>query len=258
MNTFLQNQESRLDSQKRKRVWKRLKQVQQILLIVFAWLLGVAGLYGAYVLIVERDLFTVTRVEVDGELRHLTADAVRDLASVAPGETLFRIEMNVVQDRVAAHPWVAEVAVRRKLPHTLWIFVAERRPVAVMTGKETHYVDAQAKLFPAGDGVLEDLPVMTGFAEATPNDLHQAIALLEMFQRHSLSNEFGISELHFDPAQGFAVIGNATPVMIRLGWAEFESKLDQFAALWPTMKMKGPAPLYVDTTVSGKVIAKYE
>lgn len=258
MSTFLQNQEQRNESQRRKRIVRRLKQVQQILLIVFAWLLGVAGLYGAYVLVVERDLFTVGRVEVEGDLHHLTADEVRALANVQAGDNLFRIAMKDVQDRVVTHPWVAEVAVRRKLPHTLWIYVTERTPVAMMTGKETRYVDAKGHSFPAGDGVLEDLPVMTGFADAAPEDIQRAIELLTLFQRHSLSVEFGLSELHFDRGQGFAVVGNATPVMIRLGWNEFTSKLDQFAALWPTMKTKGSVPLYVDTNVSGKVIAKYE
>ncbi len=258
MNVFLQNQEVRHESQKRKRVMRVLKLVQQISLIVFAWLVGMAGLYGAYVLVVDRNLFTVARVEVEGDLHHITADEVRGLAAVSEGDNLFHIPMTEVQHRVSAHPWVAEVAVRRKLPHRLWIYVTEREPVAVMLGKTTQYVDAKGATFPAGAEGLEDLPVMTGFAEALPEDLTKAIALMASYQRHALAAELGLSEVHFDPAQGFSVVGSQTPVMIRLGWNNFDTKLDQFQSLWPSMRTRGGTPSYVDTNVSGKVIAKYD
>lgn len=258
MNIFLQNQEVRHESQKRKRVIRALKLVQQVSLIVFAWLLGMAALYGAYVLVVDRDLFTVTRVDVEGDLHHLHADDVRTLSGVQPGQNLFRIDMADVQKRVSDDPWVAEVTVRRKLPHTLWIYVSEREPVAIMIGDVDYYVDAKGVTFPAGDAALEDLPVMTGFAAATPDDLRRGMALLSEFQRHPASGEFGISELHFDASQGFSVVGSLLPVVIRVGWKEFDSKLNQFMALWPVMRAKGGTPSYVDTNVSGKVIAKYD
>lgn len=257
LNIFLQNQEVRHESQKRKRVLRVIKHVQQISLIVFAWLLGVAALYGAYVLVVDRDLFTVTRVDVEGDLRHLRADDVRALSGVHVGQNLFRIDMADVQKRVSVDPWVAEVTIRRKLPHTLWIYVSEREPVAIMIGNVDHYVDAKGVAFPAGDLALEDLPLMTGFADATPGDIQNGIALLANYQRHPLFNEFGISELHFDAAQGFSVVGSVLPVMVRVGWKDFDLKLNQFLALWPVMRAKGTMPTYVDTNVSGKVIAKY-
>lgn len=258
MNVFLQNQEVRHESQRRKRVLHVLKHVQQVSLIVLAWLLGVAALYGAYVLVVDRDLFTVTRVDVDGDLRHLRADDVRVLSGVQPGQNLFRIDMAEVQKRVSGDPWVAEVTVRRKLPHTLWIYVSEREPVAIMNGKEDYYVDSKGVTFPAGDAALEDLPVMTGFAAATPNDLLQGIALLMSYEQHPLFNEFGLSEVHFDAAQGFSLVGSVLPVMIRVGWRGFDAKLNQFVALWPVMRSKGTTLSYVDTNVNGKVIAKYD
>lgn len=258
MNVFLQNQEVRHESQKRKRALHVLKLAQQILLIVFAWLVGIAGLYGAYVLVVDRNLFTVTRVEVEGDLRHVTADEVRTLSGIQNGTNLFHVAMSDVQERVSGNPWVAEVAVRRNLPHGIWIYVTEREPVAIMIGKEDQYVDGKGVIFPAGDSALEDLPVMTGFAEATPDDVQRGIALLTDYQRHPVSGEFGISELHLDASQGFSIVGSSIPVMIRLGWMDFGAKLSQFAALWPAMRSRGATPSYVDMNVSGKVIAKYE
>lgn len=258
MNVFLQNQEVRHESQKRKRVLRVLKLVQQISLIVFAWLVGIAGLYGAYILVVDRNLFTVTRITVEGDLQHVTADEVRALSGVQDGANLFHVVMSDVQKRVSEHPWVAEAAVRRKLPHGIWIYITEREPVALMLGKEPLYVDAKGATFPAGESSFEDLPLMTGFAEATPGDVAHAMALMTTYTHHAAATEFGLSEIHFDPAQGFSIVGSSVPVMIRLGWKEFDKKLNQFVALWPAMRSRGTTPSYVDTNVSGKVIAKYE
>lgn len=258
MNVFLQNQEVRHESQKRKRVLRVLKLVQQISLIVFAWLVGIAGLYGAYVLVVDRNLFTVTRIEVEGDLHHVTADEVRALSGIQEGANLFHVAMSDVQKKVSEHPWVAEAAVRRKLPHGIWIYVTEREPVALMIGKTAQYVDAKGMMFPAGEASYEDLPFMTGFDEATPADMAQALALITQYTHHTAAREFGLSEIHFDPAQGFSIVGSSTPVMIRLGWKDFDMKLNQFMALWPAMRSRGATPIYVDTNVSGKVIAKYD
>ncbi len=324
MNLFLQNQEVRFESQRRKRLLRVLRHVQQISLIVFAWLLGMAALYGAYVLVMDRDLFTVTRVDVEGDLRHLNADEIRTLSGVEPGQNLFRIDMTDIQRHIFEHPWVAEVTVRRKLPHTVWIYVSEREPVAIMTvdnqphggveggrlldsanstslrrasaklGLDTAlpagrqvcrvegwqvealpqraakpsvlrsqttralYIDSKGATFPAGDSALEDLPVMTGFADATNEDVQRGITLLSNYQRHPIFGEFGISELHLDASQGFSIVGSHILVMIRLGWRDFDTKLNQFAALWPTMRTRGATPSYVDTNVTGKVIAKYD
>jgi cell division protein FtsQ len=258
MNVFLQNQEVRHESQKRKRVLRVLKLVQQVSLIAFAWLVGIAGLYGAYVLVVDRNLFTVTRIAVEGDLRHVTADEIRALSEIQDGANLFHVAMSDVQQKVSTHPWVAEAAVRRKLPHGIWIYITEREPVALMVGKTPQYVDLHGATFPVGDASFEDLPLMTGFDEATPADVMQAIALITQYTHHAAAQEFGLSEIHFDPAQGFSVVGSSLPVMIRLGWKDFDIKLNQFVALWPAMRSRGTTPLYVDTNVSGKVIAKYD
>lgn len=258
MNVFLQNQEVRSESQRRKRVMRILKHVQQICQVVFAWLMGIALIYGAYVMLFDQNFFTVTKIAVEGELRHLNADAVRALVKVPEGSNLFRVSMDEVQQQIATNPWVAEVAVRRKLPNTLWIYVTEREPVAIVAGDSLHYVDAKGAMFPAGDDVLEDLPILSGLADSSSADVMQALDLVTHYHRYPVSGDVGLSEVHRDPSQGFSIVGNAQPVMIRLGWNDFESKLERFSALWPTIRGTRALPDYVDTNVPGKVIAKYD
>jgi cell division protein FtsQ len=258
VSTFLQNQEFRNDSQRKKQVMRVLKQVQQVSLIVFGWLLVMAVLYGAYGLLFDQNFFTVMEIAVEGDLKHMTVDEIQKRAEISEGENLFRVPMSAVQERVGSHPWVAEVAVRRKLPHTLWIYVTEREPVALMVDEALHYIDAKGAVFPASDDVLEDLPVMTGFAKAKPQDVTVGLDLMKRYQQMPIAEELGLSELHFDPSQGFSIMGSAQPVAIRLGWKEFDNKLNQFSALWPAVRSRGPLPRYIDANVSGKVVAKYD
>jgi cell division protein FtsQ len=76
-------------------------------------------------------LLGVRSVEVTGT-QVTTTDAVRAAAAVAVGTPLLRLDTDAIAQRVLALPPVAQVDVRRSLPHTLTITVTERTPAAVV------------------------------------------------------------------------------------------------------------------------------
>jgi cell division protein FtsQ len=73
----------------------------------------------------------VREVVVTGS-RIASPDEVRAAAAVAPGTSLLRLDTAAVAARVHALPSVADVDVRRSLPHTLRIDVTERAVAAVV------------------------------------------------------------------------------------------------------------------------------
>lgn len=258
MNVFLHQQEMRNVSQRRKRLLKRLQQVQQVSLVVFAGLMVGAVLYGAYVMVFEKSVFAIRTIKIDGDVRHIGADVIKELAKVEHGSSLFRTNVFTVRERIARHPWVAEVAVRRKLPHTLWIYVTERQPLALVAGKNLQYVDETGALFPAGNNRLEDLPVLTGFPADQSAEFKQAFALIQEFLASPLGDMLGLSEVHYDNAQGYSILTGTQGIQIRLGWDQFADKLNRVVAMWPAMHSENYTPLYLDTTVAGKIVAKYD
>jgi cell division protein FtsQ len=92
-------------------------------------------------------VLAVRSVRVDGATM-LDADQVREIAGIAEGTPLLRVDVAAARDRVARLPQVDSVEVTRGWPSTVVITVRERRPVAVVgpPGNRS-LVDASGVLF---------------------------------------------------------------------------------------------------------------
>jgi cell division protein FtsQ len=105
-------------------------------------------------------VLAVSTVRVDG-VSILPAEQVREVAGVAEGTPLLRVDVDAAEARVAQLPQVASVEVTRGWPRSVVITVVERVPVAVV-GEPGHrtLVDAEGVLFDSvsgdpPDGVLQ-------------------------------------------------------------------------------------------------------
>lgn len=139
------------------RAWKPL-----LARVAPAALLVVLAIHGARQLGASR-LFTLERIELDGTVR-AAPDAV--LAGIAPlvGRNLLQLDLDEAAARARENPWVRDAAVKRLLPHTLRVTVEERKPAArALVDASVLVVDETgAVLGPAGPGLPDDLPVLTG------------------------------------------------------------------------------------------------
>lgn len=78
----------------------------------------------------QSSLLDVDEVQVGGADRTTEAE-VRAAAAVDRGDAMVSLDLDGVEERVSALPWVAEARVTRSWPGTLRIVVTERRAVAV-------------------------------------------------------------------------------------------------------------------------------
>ena len=91
--------------------------------------------------------FQLRRIEIEG-LRYLAPDDVASRLKVDTTQSIW-IDMDPVAERVMAHPQVADVRLRRKLPGTLVVRVTEHTPVAVVSTRTGFQVlDARGVVLP--------------------------------------------------------------------------------------------------------------
>lgn len=115
----------------------------RVLAIAFGALLAVGGSY-----LVARDsaLFAVETIEIKGAPPGVTAE-VRDALRSLEGESLLRVDLDAVADKLAAIPSVREAQFDRAFPNTLRVTVAAERPVAVLRrGDEAWLVSARGRV----------------------------------------------------------------------------------------------------------------
>ena len=92
--------------------------------VVVALLAGWAALYNS-------PAFTIQHVQVNG-VAHLTNEEVSQLANIAEGETLLRVDTEGVRNRMLQTAWVEDAEVKRVFPDTLEINVDERGVQAIV------------------------------------------------------------------------------------------------------------------------------
>jgi cell division protein FtsQ len=221
-------------------LWAALRVLSKVVLTlaVLAAILGGGRLAVQHVIASPR--FAVRDVQVPA-LVHLDRDDVLSLAEVEEGDRLLRIDTDGVAAKVAAHPWVASVRVRRQLPATLAIEITERRAVAVAVLGALYLIDENGHPFKRA--TLEEadgLPVITG-VEREQYAAVKAVAEAAFREALAVLAEYGserplVSELNIDPTYGFTLFLRESGAEIRLGREEFSKKLARLDQIFEAVR----------------------
>ena len=114
------------------RVFVRLVPTWRWLAIAFGVVVAVGG---GYLAARDSAIFAVQRVEIRGAPPAVALD-VRGALRPLEGESLLRVDLGAVGDRLAAIPSVRAARFDRAFPHTLLVTVAAERPVAVLRTRD--------------------------------------------------------------------------------------------------------------------------
>lgn len=115
----------------------------RVLAIAFGALLAVAG---GYVAARQSALFAVQSIEIRGAPPAVSV-AVREALRPLEGESLLRVDLDTVANRLAAIPSVRHASFDRAFPNTLRVTVVAERPVAVLRrGPEAWLVSARGRV----------------------------------------------------------------------------------------------------------------
>lgn len=76
----------------------------------------------------------VTSVVISGEMRYTHQEDIEQAIDSINLSNFFNVDVNQVQNKVAALPWVYSVSVRKKWPNELKIYVVDQTPIAYWNG----------------------------------------------------------------------------------------------------------------------------
>jgi cell division protein FtsQ len=131
---------------------------------------------GAYAM-TARAGFSVQGIYLEGRNRTLMRD-IEQALDIQRGESIFKVDIDDVRARLEEIPSVRTAAVERALPHTLYVRVAEREPVALwqQEGKMA-LVDEKGKVMADIDITpYQSLPLIIG--EGAPRHVAEVISIL--------------------------------------------------------------------------------
>jgi cell division protein FtsQ len=221
-------------------LWAALRVLSKVVLTLAVLAAILVGGRLAVQHVIASPRFAVRDVQVP-PLAHLDRDEVLSLAEVEEGDRLLRIDTDAVAAKVAAHPWVASVRVRRQLPATLAIEITERRAVGVVALGALYLIDDVGHPFKRATlDEADGLPVITGVdraqyaavKDAAEAAFREALALLEEYGRERPV----VSELNIDSTYGFTLFLRDSGAEIRLGREEFSKKLARLDQIFEAVR----------------------
>ena len=94
------------------------------------------------------DRWPVTQLTVQAEFKHVSAEQIRDAVRPRLGHGFVALNLDAVQQAVAALPWVESVEARKRWPDTLTLRIYERQPFARWNG--SRLISRQGVVFDGG------------------------------------------------------------------------------------------------------------
>jgi cell division protein FtsQ len=228
-----------------------------LIAVSFALIRGRALLAAAGVLQVDR-------IVVHGNER-LSRGEVLGMLDGLRGEDLFRTDLDVWRRRLMASPWVRDAALRRSLPSTVDVAIAERTPVGVSrVGEAMYLVDERGILIDQyGPQYADlDLPLIDGLAlpssdgstgDAARADLASRV-ITSIRTRPDLARK--LSQIDVSDVRNVSVILSGDPAVIYLGDDLFLQRLQSYVDLAPALREHVPSIEYVDLRFDDRIYVR--
>lgn len=206
--------------------------------------------------------FALADVEVAGT-RRVSAAWVEERMEPLAGTNLLLLRAAEVGRPLAEHPWVAGVAVAKRLPAHLTVEVQERQPAAlVVRGAGLWYAEADGRLIaPAaeGEGGRAGLPLYRDGASGGPDpvpapDLDGALELVAELARAEPAWAAGLTEIALLGEADYEVRTVALPFPLRIRVGQVEPRLARLASLLPEIRRRYPHLAAVDLRFSRRIV----
>ncbi len=187
----------------------------------------------------ESAYFSVSEIQVRGGEK-FGGNEIVTLAGLKHGMNIWHIEPALIESKVAKHPSVRRVLVRREFPRRVVIEIEERTPKAIVAMGKLYYVDSEGVVFKeVGAGESVEFPLLTGLRRdevgsrdsAVRRRIQDAVRLSDLMAKDSRT----ISEIHFEAADRLTLYTTAYPLAVRMGWGDWEDKVrrvDRVLKLW--------------------------
>jgi cell division septal protein FtsQ len=221
--------------------------------------------YRVTTLVLNAEALTITRINVSGNSR-LSRGEVVALLDGLRGTNMLTVDLDAWRRKVLSSPWVADAAIRRMLPGTVSVVIAERQPMGIGRINDHLYLidDRGGIIDEFGPNYAEfDLPIIDGLA-ALPRDngplvdeprAMLASRVLTALQVHpELAKR--VSEIDVSDLRDAVLLLKGDTAFVRVGNEQFAERLQSYLDLAPTLHERIAAIDYVDLRFDERVYVR--
>ncbi|QIW16904.1 cell division protein FtsQ [Pasteurellaceae bacterium RH1A] len=168
---------------------------------------------------------------------------IREFLAAEPAlKGYFGQNIDEVEQKLQAIPWVKAVVARKLWPDRLSLTLFEYQPVAVWN--DNHFVSSQGEVFtlPANRASKEGLPILYG----PDSEGKRVLEAWTKIKADLTSRHLGLKSVAIDNRGSWSITLDNN-VQLRLGRGEWTPKIDRFVAIFPHISVPENKRLaYVD------------
>jgi cell division protein FtsQ len=248
---------------RRRRAWRGL--VKPLVKGLGVALVLALGAYRAAGAAAQAHALQIDRINVYGNERLSRADVVAVLTGLR-GSSLLWVDLDVWRRRLVASPWVREASLRRSLPSTVEVVIAERQPVGVgRIHGEMYLVDEGGVIIDrVGPQYADlDLPIIDGLSvpstdEGTLTDEPRAELAARVIAALKARPDVAkrLSQVDVSDLHNAAVILNGDAAVIQLGEDQFLQRLQSYLDLAAALHERVAEIDYVDLRFEDRIYVR--
>ncbi|MBP2674733.1 MAG: Cell division protein FtsQ [Deltaproteobacteria bacterium] len=230
-------------------------------LLVAVVLLGASCAF-AYSWLTRSPMFSVRSIEMN-PCANVTREEVWSIVRGGGKRNIWTVPVDEVSRRLASHPWIRSVSVRKAFPDRLVVRIEEHRPVAMVNLDALWYVNGDGKLFKRITAYdPKNLPIVTGFSvgdlrakdAVTARDFRKALELAQAAEAGPLRGN--LSEVHFDAQDGYTLVTRDTGVQFRVGGMDHQKAIRRVEEALPKVSGLGKSSGIVDLKTEGRIFVR--
>lgn len=169
----------------------------------------------------------VKAVQIDGVFKYLTKKQIADITGrVCAGQNIAKLDLAVVQNALMAEPWVAQVAIRKKMPDTLMLSVVEHVPAAYWNDNGLYDARTRSIFYPDMNNFSQPLVKLGAFRDNLCSDVYESAVL---FTRAMNRSHYQMVELYLDNVRCYnMILENGTKLILGRGQKDALVRLERF------------------------------
>jgi cell division protein FtsQ len=248
----------------RKRRWLSLASLRLVWRPALIAGIALYSMYRLSSLVLSAEALTITRIAVEGNSR-MSKGEVLSLLDGLSGRSMVTVNLEDWREKLLSSPWVADAAMRRVLPGTIAVLIAEREPVAIgRLGDHLYLLDQRANVIDEyGPNYAEfDLPIIDGLASVRAggplvDEARAALAMRVLAALQPRPDLFKrVSQIDVSETRNAAVILKDDTAFVRLGDQQFVERVQSYLDLAPTLRQHVPDIDSVDMRFDERVYVK--
>jgi cell division protein FtsQ len=240
----------------------RLRAAAWISAVLAAVLLAGAASAWSYSRLTRSSMFSVRSIDMN-PCANVTKEEVWSILRDGGKRNIWNVPVREVSRKLASHPWIRSVSVRRSFPDRLVVRIEEQRPVAMVNLDALWYVNDEGKPFKRLTAYdPKNLAIITGFSvgdlrakdAVTARNFRKSLDLLLLAEAGPMRKN--LSEVHYDAQEGYTLVTRDTGVQFKIGGMDFQKAIRRVEEALPRVSALGKSPGIVDLKTDGRIFVR--